>query len=116
MLKIKLQIGALGPRRPAMKAARVVLLVLLPLGGLVPSAYARDPSIGLSIQFGSPAYIEPPAVYYPPPPVYYGPPPSYYVPRVERRVVIVPDDDYRYYRHDNGRHRGWYKHKHRHDD
>lgn len=51
-----------------------------------------------------------------PPPVYYGPPPSYYGPRVERRVVIVHDDDYRYYRHDNGQHRGWYKHKHRHDD
>lgn len=99
-----------------MKAFRLGLLGLVLSAGLVTTAYAHDPNINWSIQFGYPGYVEPPAIYYlPAPPVYYVPPPVYYAPRIERRVVVVPQYDYPDY-HDNGLHRGWYKHRRHHED
>lgn len=100
-----------------MKTLLLLTLCVLSLGGIATNAHAHDPRINFSIQFGYPAYFEPPAVYYAPPPVYYEPAPVYYVPRIERRVIVVPYEDYpRHYRYDYGRHRGWYKHKHHYDD
>jgi hypothetical protein len=62
-------------------------------------------------------YREPAPVYYAPPPapVYYAPPPRpvYYVPPPPPPVYSY---DVYEVRHDHGRHRGWYKHRHDGDD
>ena len=72
---------------------------------------SADTDIYVGLELGSPVVVERrPAYYYetyePAPVVYY-----------ERHTVYEPRYEVRYYeheRHDRGRHRGHYKHKHRH--
>ncbi|AWU98825.1 hypothetical protein DM992_04085 [Burkholderia sp. JP2-270] len=69
------------------------------------SAFARA-DIGVYFGVPGPVIEAPPPVYYaPPPPVVYEPAPVYYGP-------YYGDYRYRYYRHDNGWHRGWRHHHH----
>ncbi|MDY7807203.1 hypothetical protein [Burkholderia stagnalis] len=73
------------------------------------STFART---DIGVYFGAPGPVieAPPPVYYaPPPPVIYEPAPVYYGP-------YYGDYRYRYYRHDNGWHRGWRHHRHHDDD
>ena len=92
-----------------MKTLRIVLLGLMLSAGLVSGAYAHEPRVGVSVQFGAPVYPV-----YVAPPVYYAPPPMVYMPQ----PVVVPPYGYGYagyYGHDHGRHRGWHRHwRHRH--
>ena len=67
------------------------------------------PNIGVHVGVGRPVYREP--VYAPPPVVYREPVyrervyyPDPYRPVYRERVVVIER------RHDNGRHKGWYKH------
>jgi len=87
-----------------MKTFRIALLGLVLSAGLVSAAYAHEPRVGLSVQFGYPVYVAPP-VYYPPPPVVYVPPP-----------VDVPPYGYAgyYYGYDHGPRRGWHGHRRHH--
>ena len=92
---------ALGVARPA--EAHVSIAIGLPgFGFFLGSPYLSPPVV----------YAPPPVVYGPPiayaPPVVYGPPAVYYRPPVyyRRPVYYAP----RYYGHDHGWHRGWYKH------
>ncbi|WP_321787050.1 hypothetical protein [Burkholderia pyrrocinia] len=72
------------------------------------SAFAHA-DIGVYFGVPGPVIEAPPPVYYaPPPPVVYEPAPVYYGP-------YYGDYRYRYYRHDNGWHRGW-RHRHHDDD
>lgn len=101
-----------------MKTLRIALLGLVLSAGLVSGANAHEPRVGVNVQFGYPAYVAPPPVYYAPP-VRYGPP-AYYAPPP---VVYVPPPFVRpyrsagyYYDYDRGHHRGGHKHwrHHRH--
>lgn len=96
-----------------MKILRIVLLGLALSAGLVSIADAHAPRVGLSLQFGYPAYIGPPPVYVAPPPVAYVPPPVYYGPRP---VVVAPYGyiGYPYYGYDRGPRGGWHKHRRHH--
>lgn len=100
-----------------MKTLRIALLGLVLSAGLVSGAQAHEPRVGVNVQFGYPAYVAPPPVYYAPP-VRYGPP-AYYAPPP---VVYGPPPFVRpyrsagyYYGYDRGHHRGGHKHwRHRH--
>ncbi|MFM0124521.1 hypothetical protein P0D73_37540 [Paraburkholderia sp. RL18-101-BIB-B] len=95
------------------------VLVLTALGvslGCASSSALAHADIGVFLGVPGPVYAAPPSVVYQPPPVVYQSPPVVYAP--------VPaygygyQDEYREERrwHDNGRHRGWYKHHHDDDD
>ncbi|MEM5453992.1 hypothetical protein VSR69_03935 [Paraburkholderia phytofirmans] len=95
------------------------VLVLTALGvslGCASSSALAHADIGVFLGVPGPVYAAPPPVVYQPPPVVYQSPPVVYAP--------VPaygygyQDEYREERrwHDNGRHRGWYKHHHDDDD
>ncbi|MGE8162916.1 hypothetical protein ACQKRQ_22470 [Paraburkholderia sp. NPDC080076] len=95
------------------------VLVLTALGvslGCASSSALAHADIGVFLGVPGPVYAAPPPVVYQPPPVVYQSPPVAYAP--------VPaygygyQDEYREERrwHDNGRHRGWYKHHHDDDD
>ena len=77
---------------------------------------------GFSLAIGLPGFFgifgtPYPVVYAPPPPpVFYGPPPVVYVPPPVAYAPPVYYSQPVYYRHDNGLHRGWYKHEHHDDD
>lgn len=95
-----------------MKTLRIAVLGLVLSAGLVSGAHAHEPRVGVNVQFGFPAYVAPPPVYYAPP-VRYGPP-AYYAPPP---VVYVPPPFVRpyrsagyYYDYDRGHHRGGHKH------
>lgn len=96
-----------------MKTLRIVLLGLALSAGLVSVADAHGPRVGLSLQFGYPAYIGPPPVYFAPPPVAYVPPPVYYGPP---SVVGYPYGyvGYPYYGYDRGPRGAWRKQRHHH--
>ena len=98
-----------------MKRVLVLTALGVSLGCASGSALAHA-DIGVFFGVPAPVYAAPPPVVYQPPPVVYQAPPVAYAP--------VPaygygyQDEYREERrwHDNGRHRGWYKHHHDDDD
>lgn len=97
-----------------MKTLRIVLLGMVLAAGLSSGAEAHGARVGVSVQFGYPAYYVPPPVYYvPPPPLVYAPP--VYVPPP---FVVPPYGPYGYvdfYGYGGPRH-GWRGHHggHRH--
>ena len=97
MKKVVLALGfvaALALATPAPAHANFSLGIALPGFGLFVHEPCRRPA------YAPPVYYQPPTVYYPPAPIVY---PSWYGPRGG-------------YRHDNGWHRGWYKHHRDWDD
>jgi hypothetical protein len=101
-----------------MRKALIGLGLLTTIGIAAPRpAHAGNFSLAIGLPgfvgiFGSP--YPPPVVYAPPPPVVYNPPPVVYAPPVYYSRPAFYSQPI-YYRHDNGWHRGWYKH-HGHDE
>jgi hypothetical protein len=108
--------GSVWVAPPAVEVRAGVVMPPPPVAGVsvevqAPGIYVAPPAAGVHVQVGAPppVYVAPRPVYVQPQPVYVGAP---------RPVYIEREHEHEHeWRHDNGRHEGWYKHEdHHHED